>query len=705
MVGVDKRDDVVGGTGNTEAFQLCAPPGGVAVAKRDQFAGLTRPLDGERPDRLQQSVRRRAVGIVGEDEALVDQPADGVEHCDRLDVTRRGHHRLSRLQRERPSERSETTQNPSFDIVEQLVAPFDRCQQRLLPRHNHPRSAGQEPEPIVQLAGDLFAAEVPTAGRGQLDRQRNPAQAMAHLSDRRRVRLVHGERRPGPPCPVNEQVDGVVLRQRLDRQPAVTRGRWQRRHPPRHLTGHAELLTAGRQHRHLRTHGEHPDHELGALGDQVLAIVEDDQRPARVAELDSGHLRRRHPRRLRQAQRLERRPADRTSRACRRQLNEPHAARERGHQLGAHRQSQASLANTSRPGQRHHPLVTEHVHQLSDLHSPADQRRQLQRQVLPERVQRHQRRKPHLQIRVRQLPHPLRAPEILQPVTSEIDQVGASRQIVDHQRSRHVRQQHLPAVTARPQPGTADDRQPEIVALVTQLRLTGVQRHPDRQPTTVRPWLRAQRTLGCQRRCDGVGRPAERGDDTVALALLHRADPAMGGDRLVEQLVVARHRDCNRPRLPLPGASRALDVSHQERHRPCWQHETSPRPTTIHLVYEQRCEHPRHDSLAHRTHSERRRRREHPPSGRYVPRRVQPHRTKRPNDSTESRAGPFPPSRPLLTTQSGVTVALTGHALPALGGCAAGGVGLRGEGAVQRIVRASGHDIGREVGLDVLVEP
>jgi hypothetical protein len=38
-------------------------------------------------------------------------------------------------------------------------------------------------------------------------------------------------------------------------------------------------------------------------------------------------------------------------------------------------------------------------------------------------------------------------------------------------------------------------------------------------------------------------------------------------------------------------------------------------------------------------------------------------------------------------------------------GCAARGVGLRGEGAVERIVRASGHDIGREVGLDVLVEP
>ena len=62
-------------------------------------------------------------------------------------------------------------------------------------------------------------------------------------------------------------------------------------------------------------------------------------------------------------------------------------------QLGAHRQRQAGLADTPRPGQRHHPLVAEHVHQLSDLRSPADQRRQLQRQVLPERVQRHQRRK------------------------------------------------------------------------------------------------------------------------------------------------------------------------------------------------------------------------------------------------------------------------------------------------------------------------
>ena len=172
-----------------------------------------------------------------------------------------------------------------------------------------------------------------------------------HLSDRRRVRLVHGERRPGPPCPVNEQVDGVVLRQRLDRQPAVTRGRWQRRH--RHATSPAtpscsrlvaSTDTFGLTASTLTTNSAH-----SAIRCSHLSRMTNDRpaSPSSTAATSAAP-----PRRLRQAQRLERR-RDRPVRAPP-PLNEPHAARERGHQLGAHRQRQASLANTSRPGQRHH---------------------------------------------------------------------------------------------------------------------------------------------------------------------------------------------------------------------------------------------------------------------------------------------------------------------------------------------------------------
>ena len=61
-------------------------------------------------------------------------------------------------------------------------------------------------------------------------------------------------------------------------------------------------------------------------------------------------------------------------------------------------------------------------HELGDLGPPPDQRRQLHGQVLPVRVQRRQRRELGRQIRVHQLPDPFRAPEILQPVATEIGQ-------------------------------------------------------------------------------------------------------------------------------------------------------------------------------------------------------------------------------------------------------------------------------------------
>ena len=88
--------------------------------------------------------------------------------------------------------------------------------------------------------------------------------------------------------------------------------------------------------------------------------------------------------------------------------------------------------------------------------------------------------------------------------------------------------------------------------LVAQLRLAGVHRHPHPQLGARRPRLGCERSLGVERRGDGVGGPAERADDAVTLALLDRTHPAVRDDRLVEQLVVRGDGDRHRLRRRLP---------------------------------------------------------------------------------------------------------------------------------------------------------
>ena len=83
---VDLLEDVVGGHG-AAGFEPVGPPGGVSIAEDGQLAGGAGPVEGVGAQRLQQPVAGLAAGaFVGDDEALVDEPADEVEHLDRVDV-------------------------------------------------------------------------------------------------------------------------------------------------------------------------------------------------------------------------------------------------------------------------------------------------------------------------------------------------------------------------------------------------------------------------------------------------------------------------------------------------------------------------------------------------------------------------------------------------------------------------------------------
>ena len=104
-----------------------------------------------------------------------------------------------------------------------------------------------------------------------------------------------------------------------------------------------------------------------------------------------------------------------------------------------------------------------------------------------------------------------------------------------------------------PQPGGTDDRVAGVVGLVAESGVAGVYGDPDLEGRNRRPGLGLEAPLGIERSVHRVGRPGEGGDDAVALALLDRPHPAVGGHHRVEQLVVAGDGDGHR-RPPPPSA-------------------------------------------------------------------------------------------------------------------------------------------------------
>ena len=73
------------------------------------------------------------------------------------------------------------------------------------------------------------------------------------------------------------------------------------------------------------------------------------------------------------------------------QVGPPHAAGVRPISSVGHGVGQARLADAARAGEGHEAVGAQHVDQLGDLGGPADQRRELCRQVVAERVERAQR--------------------------------------------------------------------------------------------------------------------------------------------------------------------------------------------------------------------------------------------------------------------------------------------------------------------------
>ena len=97
---------------------------------------------------------------------------------------------------------------------------------------------------------------------------------------------------------------------------------------------------------------------------------------------------------------------------------------------------------------------------------------------MAEGIQGQERREVTRQVGMHDLPDPFRPAEVLQAVSTEVDERDAVPQSIGDEPGRDVRDEHLPAVPAGAEAGAADDGQPEVVPLVAQLGLAGVHGHP-----------------------------------------------------------------------------------------------------------------------------------------------------------------------------------------------------------------------------------
>ena len=95
------------------------------------------------------------------------------------------------MQREWSGEDGETAQRGPLALVDQTIAPVQRCAERLMPRRRGSSSAPLQLQPAVEQRCDLPQSVNADAHRGELDRQCNAVELAANLGQH--VRIVIGK--------------------------------------------------------------------------------------------------------------------------------------------------------------------------------------------------------------------------------------------------------------------------------------------------------------------------------------------------------------------------------------------------------------------------------------------------------------------------------------------------------------------------------
>ena len=424
------------------------------------------------------------------------------------------------------------------------------------------RPIRKDPESVVQSRQYLSRRQHLHSRRRQFDRQRDAIEPVAYPGDGRSVFLGHGEGRAGGARAIRKETDGRMAQRRFrgDRF-APTR---ERERPDRMdaLTRYRQRLAARRHQRDLRAGAYDGFGELGACGDEMFAIVENDKAPL-VAEI--GHER--CAGRCMATQRQPKNAGDRLGHQprldLRRKIDEPDPIGERGKEVARCFDGEARLADAAGAGEGHQRMRRSESPELEPIRLATHERGGLPGQVVRRLVQRAQGRKLVAQRRMHELVDPLGGRQASQADLAEIAQRRRRLQAITDQGGGGFGQQDLAAV------GHAhDSRRPvdcgaEEIAVAT---LHGSKVHSAAHAE--REALGRDRIgkglLQSQRGTDRIQRIVERGVHSVAHHLQHGS--ATGFDGFPRHLVMACQRGSHPFGILFPMEGAALDIGEQNRH-------------------------------------------------------------------------------------------------------------------------------------------
>lgn len=231
-------------------------PGEEPVGDGLLLPGLRAAGRAELPHRLQHVEAHPGRGVGRLDQRLVGELFEEEQRFVAEDV-------FGRVLPEAAGEHRKDVQRRLRVGIEEVPAPLDDGPQGAVALRHVAAAAAQQREPVAQTPRDLGHRQHPYPGRGQLDRERQPVELTAQFLD---GPLLELRVRPRGAGPLAEQLDGrdeAELGQRVHR-----------------LGGETERRPAGGEHPQLLGARHQGPYEFGGAADDVLAVVEHEQRGA-----------------------------------------------------------------------------------------------------------------------------------------------------------------------------------------------------------------------------------------------------------------------------------------------------------------------------------------------------------------------------------------------------------------------------------------
>ncbi len=207
-------------------------------------------------ERLEHAIARDVAADIGDDERLIDERREHVEHAHVRGVLVAVDERDARgsIDRASSGEYGKRCEQFPFVIVEQIVAPIDRRPHRLLTRLCQTRATAKRRQMAAQVDRERRQRKRGNACGGEFDRERNALHERADLGDDGRAGVVERERSIERRRPFGEQSDRRERRRLRRREPVACfeRRTRQRGKPVHAFARDAQRLATRRENLQLR---------------------------------------------------------------------------------------------------------------------------------------------------------------------------------------------------------------------------------------------------------------------------------------------------------------------------------------------------------------------------------------------------------------------------------------------------------------------